>query len=471
MQQTQTADLGALSIGEGVRRTTLSNGLTVLTKEVHTYPIVASVVWYRVGSRNEEFGQTGKSHFLEHMLFKGTSGFPKGSIDGITLRNGGANNAFTWLDYTAYYFTFASDRWEVALEIESDRMRNVLFDADEFASEKQVVLEELRIGLDGPWEELDHEVWATAFRQHPYRNPTVGWVDDLVDATADDMKAYYDQWYHPRNATLVLVGDFDTDRALARVEELFGPIPAGPEPRAMRVAEPSQRGEKRLSLRKATSVERLLIGYHVPEVGHPDSYALQLAEFALATGRTSRLYKRLVEGDRSVTATSAGYEDHMDPTLLTIRAELKPGSSLEGVERAILEEVDRLVADGITDEELARVKRCIRADLVLSNEQVLNQALLLGEYETIFGHRWAESDRAGYRYLDDYFLRVSAVTRDDVRSAAAKYFTASNRTVGVLVPDGGAPVAASESAAPAARSGRDEWRPRLRRRASGRSAR
>jgi zinc protease len=441
----QDSDLGMLSLGDGVRRTVLPNGLTVLTKEVHTYPIVASVVWYRVGSRNEEFGQTGKSHFLEHMLFKGTSRFPKGAVDSITLRNGGANNAFTWLDYTAYYFTFASDRWEVALEIEADRMRNVLFDADEFASEKQVVLEELRIGLDGPWEELDHEVWATAFRQHPYRNPTVGWIDDLVDATADDMKAYYDRWYHPRNATLVLVGDFESDRVLERVAELFGPIPEGPAPVPMRVAEPLQRGEKRLHLRKATSVERLLIGYHAPEVGHPDSFPLQVAEFALATGRTSRLYKRLVEGDRSVTSASAGYEDHMDPTLLTVRAELKPGASLAAVESAILEEIDRIAAEGITDEELARVKRCIRADLVLSNEQVLNQALLLGEYETIFTNRWAEESRRGYSYLDDYFARMSAITREDVRVAAAKYLTPANRTVGVLVPTGAA--AAEELAA------------------------
>src|SRR5262247_3334393 len=167
-------------ITRNVRKVTLSNGLTVLLKEMHHQPVVATMLWYRVGSRNEELGQTGKSHFLEHMLFKGTDRYKKGEIDLITHLNGGANNAFTWLDYTAYYFTFASDRWEVALEIEADRMRNVIFDPDEFAAEKQVVLEELRIGLDGPWEELDHEVWAMAFRQHPYRNPTVGWVDDLV---------------------------------------------------------------------------------------------------------------------------------------------------------------------------------------------------------------------------------------------------------------------------------------------------
>src|SRR5258706_2620007 len=210
---------------EDVRRTVLSNGLVVLTKEVHTSPIVTSMIWYRVGSRNEELGQTGKSHFLEHMLFKGTDRLKKGEIDLITLKCGGANNAFTWLDFTAYYFTFASDRWEVALEIESNRMRDNTFAQEEFESEKQVVQEELRIGLDGPWEALENEVWATAFRQHPYHWPTVGWLEDLEAASGADMKAYYDKWYHPRQATLVVAGDFDSVEVVQKIEELFSRIP------------------------------------------------------------------------------------------------------------------------------------------------------------------------------------------------------------------------------------------------------
>ena len=226
-------------ITRGVQKRVLPNGLTLITKELHDKPVVASVIWYRVGSRNEELGQTGKSHFLEHMLFKGTERYKKGEIDLITLKNGGANNAFTWLDFTAYYFTFASDRWQDALEIESDRMRNTSFAEEEFASEKQVVEEELSIGLDGPWEALENEVWATAFRQHPYHWPTVGWIEDLESATGADMKAYYDKWYHPRNATLVIVGDFNSDEIAEKVEELFGPIPAGPEAKSFRIIEPA----------------------------------------------------------------------------------------------------------------------------------------------------------------------------------------------------------------------------------------
>lgn len=437
------SDLGGLSLCHGVRRTTLANGLTVLTKEMHTHPIVSSVLWYRVGARNELLGRTGTSHFLEHMLFKGTQKFGKGAIDLLTLKNGGSNNAFTWLDYTAYYFSFASDRWEIALEIEADRMRNTLFEQSEFESEKKVVIEELKIGLDGPWDQLEHEVWATAFRQHPYRNPTVGWIEDLADATAADMKSYYDTWYHPRNATLVLVGDFETDRVIEKIKDLFEPIPAGPEPPKMGIVEPRQSGEKRVVVHKTTPVERLLMAWHVPEVGHPDCYAIQVVESALSLGKTSRLYRRLIESDRSVTVCSASYNDHIDPSLFTIRAEVKPGFSIDAVESAILEEIEKIAAEGIPEDHLARIKRRVRADIILTNEQILNQAILLGEYETVaVGPDLDESSR-GYKYLDTYLERVQATTSDEVRDAARKYLTTANRTVGRLLnpdsqPGGGA---------------------------------
>ncbi|HKY05269.1 MAG TPA: pitrilysin family protein [Blastocatellia bacterium] len=422
----------------GVEKHVLENGLTVITKELHDRPVVASVLWYRVGSRNEELGQTGKSHFLEHMLFKGTDRYTKGEIDLITLKNGGANNAFTWLDFTAYYFTFASDRWQAALEIEANRIRNTSFAQEEFDSEKQVVEEELRIGLDGPWEALENEVWATAFRQHPYHWPTVGWLDDLESATADDMKAYYDKWYHPRNATLVIVGDFNTADALARVEELFGPIPAGPEVRQHRIVEPPQRGEKRVVVKKETPVERLLIGYHAPEVGDPDSYTLHVVETLLSTGKTSRLYRRLVDADQSVTFANATYHDHIDPSLFYIQAELKPGFTLEAVEQAIYQEIDRLKDEEVSAADLEKAKRQIEADMVLGNEEALQQAVMLGQYETIaFGEQIAEESR-GYKYLSTMLDRIRRVRPEDVARVARKYLSCDNRTVGYLINDAAA---------------------------------
>jgi zinc protease len=426
------SSLAASFLTRGVTKTVIPNGLTVLTREVHDKPVVAAMVWYRVGSRNEELGQTGKSHFLEHMLFKGTDRYAKGEIDLTTQLNGGTNNAFTWLDFTAYYFTFASDRWEVALDIEASRMRNTLFNENEFQSEKQVVEEELRIGLDGPWEALENEVWATAYRQHPYHWPTVGWLEDLDAASAADMKGYYDRWYHPRNATIVLVGDFQTERALMKINELFASIPAGPAEAPLAIVEPAQRGEKRVVVRKETPVERLLIGYHVPQVGHEDVHALHVAEAILATGKSSRLYLRLVEGDQSVSVADAAYHDHIDPPLFYFQAEVKPGFLIENVEQAIYEEIDRLRRGEITEAELDKAKRQIEADFVLNNEEALQQAILLGQYETIAISETIPERLRGFRYLDAVVEQTSRVTVDDVARIAQRYFVPDNRTVGFL---------------------------------------
>jgi zinc protease len=420
-------------ITRGVQKTVLPNGLSVITKELHDKPIVATIVWYRVGSRNEELGQTGKSHFLEHMLFKGTNIYKKGDIDLITLKNGGANNAFTWLDFTAYYFTFASDRWQAALEIEANRMRNNTFAQEEFAPEKQVVEEELRIGLDGPWEALENEVWATSFRQHPYHWPTVGWLQDLEVATAADMKAYYDKWYHPRNATLVVVGDFKSTEVISRITQLFGQIPAGPEHKPARIVEPGQAGEKRVIVKKSTPVERLMIGYHAPAIGESDAYPLHLAETLLSTGKASRLYRRLVDKDQSVTTAKASFEDHVDPPLFYIQAELKPDSKLASVEQSIYEEIERLKNEPLSPSELDKAKNQIEADAVMSNEEYLQQAILLGQYETIASDPRIPVDSRGYKYLETMLDRIRAVTAADIARVAKKYMVQDNRTVGYLV--------------------------------------
>src|SRR5438445_12752022 len=251
---------------EDVGRTVLANGLVVLTKEVHTSPIVTSMIWYRVGSRNEELGQTGKSHFLEHMLFKGTERFKKGEIDLTTLNNGGGNNAFTSHDFTAYYFNFASDRWDIALEIEADRMVSCSFDPEEFEAEKKVVIEELKTGLDSPWGLLLQEEEAIAFKVHPYRNPIVGWLQDVERATVEEQQAYYRRYYRPNNAILVLAGDFETEQVLAKVERAFGSIPAGPPAPRMVLAEPAQRGERRHVVRWRSKVPRLAIAYRAAQI-------------------------------------------------------------------------------------------------------------------------------------------------------------------------------------------------------------
>jgi len=256
---------------EDVRRTVLDNGLVVLTKELHTSPVVTSMIWYRVGSRNEELGQTGKSHFLEHMLFKGTGRFKKGQIDLLTLKNGGNNNAFTSHDFTAYYFNFASDRWQIALDIEADRMINCVFEADEFEAEKKVVIEELKGGLDSPWGLLVQEVNAAAYKVHPYRNPVIGWLNDVERATATEQQAYYRKHYQPNNAILVLAGDFDSSKVLDEVANRFGGIPSGLPPAQPVITEPEQKGEKRIAVRWRSRVPRIAMAYHAPAIADSDS--------------------------------------------------------------------------------------------------------------------------------------------------------------------------------------------------------
>lgn len=411
---------------EDVCRTVLDNGLVILTREVHTCPIVTSMLWYRVGSRNEEFGHTGKSHFLEHMLFKGTDHFKKGEIDLITLKNGGGNNAFTSHDFTAYYFNFASDRWEIALEIEADRMMNCAFEPEEFEAEKKVVIEELKTGLDSPWGLLSQEVEATAYKVHPYRNPIVGWLQDVERASVEQQEAYYRRYYHPNNAVLVITGDFETDHVLSRVLHFFGPVPAGPKPPPMVQVEPIQHGERRLMVRWRSKVPRLAIAYHAPEVAHPDSYALQVLAIILAEGKASRLYQRLVEREHAVTFVSAEYGEAKDPTLFQIRAEARGNHSLDGIESSIYDELDHIVKNGVTTHELNRAKHQIEAHFILSRERTLDQSILLGQVEVL----------CGLHYIDSYLQHVLAVSAEEIADLCKRYLNEDNRTVGRLVSDG-----------------------------------
>jgi zinc protease len=411
---------------EDVRRTVLANGLVVLTKEVHTSPIVTSMIWYRVGSRNEELGHTGKSHFLEHMLFKGTERFKKGQIDLLTLKNGGGNNAFTSHDFTAYYFNFASDRWQIALDIEADRMVNCAFDPEEFEAEKKVVIEELKTGLDSPWGLLLQEVEAVAFKVHPYRNPIVGWLQDVERATVQQQQAYYRRYYHPNNATLVIAGDFDTTDVLKKVDDAFAGIPSSPQASPMLLQEPPQRGERRIVVRWRSKVPRLSIAYHAPEIAAADSYALQVLAVVLAEGKASRLYQRMVEREQTVTFVSAEYGEAKDPTLFHIRSEARGDHSIDEIENSIHDELESISTNAISAHELDRAKHQIEAHFILSRERTLDQAILLGQIETLYG----------LEYIDSYLQRINAVMAADVADVCTRYLNENNRTVGRLLSDG-----------------------------------
>jgi zinc protease len=360
------------------------------------------------------------------MLFKGTDRFKKGEIDRITLKNGGGNNAFTSHDFTAYYFNFASDRWDVALEIEADRMISCSFDPEEFEAEKKVVIEELKTGLDSPWGLLHQEQEAAAFKVHPYRNPIVGWLQDVERATVEEQQAYYRRYYHPNNAILVIAGDFETEHVLSKVSRAFGSIPAGPAPPRMVLQEPQQRGERRLMVRWRSKVPRIAIAYHAPQIAHPDSYALQVLGVLLSEGKASRLYQRLVEREQSVTFVAAEFGESKDPALFHIRSEARGEHSIDEIETSIYDELERVSKGEVSLHELDRAKHQIEAHFILSRERTLDQAILFGQIESLHG----------LDYIDAYLQKVNALTTDDIASVCGRYLQEDNRTVASLVGDG-----------------------------------
>lgn len=407
-----------------VRETMLPNGLKVLTKEVHAAPVVSFQVWYKVGSRNEQLGKTGLSHLLEHMMFKGTKSLKKGEIDRLIQRNGGLMNATTWKDRTHYYETLSSDKLELAMRIESDRMVNSLMDAKELEAEKIVVRSELEGGENSPDSLIYYELYATAFKAHPYQWPTIGWVADLGSITRDDLYSYYKTYYKPNNATVVIVGDFETEKALALVNKYFGKIPKGSDPPKVTAKEPPQFGERRAVVSRAGNAARVMMGFKTPAVGHPDIYALDVLEIILSSGTSSRLYKALVDKQLATDAWASATVGK-DPDLFLLGGTARDGVKIEDVEAALLAEVEKIKSDGITDEELRKALNQLEASFVYANDSVSAQARLLGEYETMYS----------WRYIIDYLPNVRKVSREDVSRVARKYLTAKGRTVVTFVPE------------------------------------
>jgi zinc protease len=419
-----------------VQSHTLSNGMLVLTRESHSAPVAACFVWYRVGARNETLGTTGLSHWVEHMLFKGTPDIPKGEMDRLIARNGGTFNAFTSHDYTAYFETLPADRIELGLRIESDRMANSLFDPEEVESERTVIISEREGYENEPDHWLNEAVMAAAFQVHPYRNEVIGWKSDLLAITRDELYRHYQTYYTPNNAVLVLSGAINTDAILAQVERYFGGLPAGPEVPPVRLTEPEQQGERRVVVRRPGAAQYVQLGYHVPGCRHPDFAALLVLDAVLSgakplsfgggaqTNRSARLYRALVETQLATYAGSS-FRATIDPHLFEFHANVQEGHSADEVEAALVAEVEKVQQDGVSAEELAKVQKQVRAQLAYSGESVTNQALLLGMWETL----------GGYQRTDTLLDEVRAVTGADVQRVAQTYLLARHRTVGHFIPE------------------------------------
>jgi zinc protease len=409
-----------------VTESVLENGLKVLLLEEHKAPVVTVHIWYRVGARNEHPGTTGLSHLLEHMMFKGTATVGPGEFSRIVQRHGGRDNAFTSDDYTGYFSTFASDRFELALELEADRMRGLLLDAKEVESEKRVVMEERRLRTDDdPVSALAEAMVATAFHVHPYRQPVIGWMADLEGLTRQDLLRHYNTYYVPNNAVLVVVGDFKTDAVLPTIRRHFGGIWRGADPPAVRAVEPPQRGERRLLLRREAELPFVYMGYHVPTLTHPDNFALEVLAYVLSAGKSSRIYRRLVHETQLALFAGGGYSrESIAPNLFAFYASVMPDKTAEEVERALLAEIERLQTEPVPDRELAKAKNQIEADFLFGQDSVFNLARQLAEYEIV----------SGWRAWEAYLPGIRGVTAEDVRRVARTYLRPDNRTLAVLVP-------------------------------------
>ncbi|MGB8981292.1 MAG: pitrilysin family protein [Anaerolineales bacterium] len=416
-------------------RITLSNGLKVLIKEIHSAPITSSWLWYRVGSRDEVQGRTGVSHWVEHMQFKGTQQFPANMLDKAISRDGGTWNAFTYMDWTAYFETMPSDKIDLALRLEADRMVNSRFAPEEVASERTVIISEREGNENEPLFTLGEAIQQTAFRIHPYHHEVIGDMADLRALRRDDLYDHYRTFYVPNNAVMAVAGDFETQSMLGRIRELFEPIPAGREPARLSRPEPPQNGEVRLSVEGPGATSYVQACYRFPAASHPDFFPLSVLDSLLAgpsnlnmfsggiSNKTSRLYRALVDKEY-VVGVHGGAQATVDPFMYTITMTIHPKRKPEEALAALDRELQRVRDEKVTKEEIRRAIKQARAIFAYGSENITNQAFWLGYAEMFADYSWFET------YLD----RLAAVTVKDIQRVANEYFRPQSRVVGTFVP-------------------------------------
>lgn len=416
---------------------TLSNGLKVLLKEIHTAPLISSWVWYRVGSRDEATGQTGISHWVEHMQFKGTPKFPANVLDKAISRDGGSWNAFTYLDWTTYFETMPAEKIRLALELEADRMANSVLAEEDVASERTVIMSEREGHENEPLFRLGEAVQQAAFRVHPYHHEVIGDMADLRTMQRGDLYAHYRRFYVPGNAVVAVAGDFAAGEMLGQIRELFESVPAGPLPNRLARPEPDQAGEIRLDVQGPGETAYLQVAYRVPPAANDDFFAISVLDSLLAgpsnlnmfgggiSNKTSRLYRALVDAEFAVSI-SGGSAATIDPYLYTFTLTVHPRRKPEETLLALDSELQKVQQELVSDEEVARAIKQARALFAYGSENISNQAFWLGYAEMFASYDWFLS------YLD----RLAVVTRSDVQRVAAQYFRPQARVVGFYRPTG-----------------------------------
>ncbi|MDP1559433.1 MAG: pitrilysin family protein [Nitrosomonas sp.] len=412
----------------------LENGLKLIIKEDHRSPVVVSQIWYKAGSIDELNGTTGIAHALEHMMFKGTKTVPGGEFSRRIAAAGGVDNAFTSRDYTAYYQQLHQRNLPLAMELESDRMRNLILTEEEFAKEINVVMEERRLRTDDQPRSLIYEkMMAVAYQTHPYRRPVIGWMNDLENMTVQDAQAWYDRWYAPNNAILVIVGDVDAEEVLKLTQKYYGGIESRPlTPMASRKpqTEPAQTGIKRLTVKAPAQLSYLIMGYHAPTlqdvVADWEPYALEILEGILDGNASARLNKALVREQQIASSIGAGYTaTARGPSMFFLSGTPSEGKTVAELEQALRQEIEILLRDGVTEQELARVRAQVVAGHVYQLDSTFSQAMQIGRMEAI---------GLSHRNLDTILEKLQAVTAEQVRDVAKKYLTDDSLTVAVLDP-------------------------------------
>ncbi len=419
------------AFSQAVHEYVLDNGLKLIIKEDHRAPVVSSQVWYRVGSSYEHAGITGVAHALEHMMFKGTPNYPPGEFSKIISANGGDENAFTSSDYTAYYQNLERSRLPVSFEMEADRMRHLNLDPEEFAKEIKVVMEERRWRTDDNPQALAHEQFnATIWTVSPNRNPVIGWMDDLEHLDINDLVQWYEAWYAPNNAVVVVVGDVEPSEVLALAEQHFGPLQAEDLPLRRVLKEPEQFGERRLSLHLPAKLPQVSIGYKVPSLktaaSPAEAYALEMLVYVLDGSDSARFTRELVRGEEITASASASYNlyNRLD-SVLSLSAIPNDGITLGDLEEALRKQVKRLQTEPVSQQELDRIKTQIIASKVFERDALFSQGNHIGMMETI---------GLGYKTLDAYLPGIEAVTPERIQAVANKYLVDTKLTVATLQP-------------------------------------
>ena len=422
-----TQSLAATTTSE----TVLANGLRVIAKEDNRAPVVVSMVWYRAGSMDEVNGKTGVAHVLEHMMFKGTKDVPAGEFNKLVAAAGGRDNAFTNRDYTAYFEQVQKSELPLMLRLEADRMANLNLTDEEFAKEIKVVMEERRLRTDDKARALLFEqLLATTFTAHPYRTPVIGWMNDLENMKAEDAREWYRDWYAPNNATLVVVGDVQAPEVFKLAEQYFGRIKSRTLPPRKPQDEPVQKGERRITVKAPAELPHLVMAYHVPKVRDVEQdwepYALDVLDAILDGHEAARLTRSLVREARVATSVGSSYDSvARGPTLFLLEGTPADGKTVQDLEAALRQEIRNVADNGVSEEELTRVKAQVIAGEVFQRDSMFYQAMQIGSLET-----------AGlpHRSLDVQIEKLKAVTAAQVQEVARRYFRDDVLTVAVLDP-------------------------------------